>query len=199
MSRIDIRWLFQSLNREKPLCHSHMSCFHRLRLIRFQSLNREKPLCHYLPQGTIALYIHVSIAQTRKTSLPRSQAPGATHGNRGFNRSNAKNLFATSHWPEGWGNVCGGFQSLKRENPLCHFSTSSQDRSLGAVRFNRSNAKTLFATQCVATPWTGLDSFNRSIAKTLFATLISGLFMMRHPHSVSIAQSRKPSLPLKTM
>ena len=192
---------FQSLKREKPLCHSPTRLQRQMPQTAFQSLKREKPLCHVLHRNHLSSIKRVvSIAQTRKTSLPLHHKSLMHHCFQCFNRSNAKNLFATlNRRLDRFMEQCM-FQSLKREKPLCHVEFTSlpharnflvsiaQTRKTSLpprvnaskhcvlTRFNRSNAKNLFATQAIRPPsWEKITGFNRSNAKNLFATTLTRL------------------------
>ena len=87
--------MFQSLNREKPLCYVKGYQNSRSKE-QFQSLNREKPLCYATRiafQSFERSSFNRSIAKNLFATSPRLLiAPAPEYS---FNRSIAKNLFAT--------------------------------------------------------------------------------------------------------
>ncbi len=165
-----LRLGFQSLKREKPVCHelAQLSALEAAQPVSiaqsrkarlpqggsalltaaefygFQSLNREKPVCHHPGQKRIeAAIIKVSIAQTRKARLPPYRL--------------IKQALASLV-----------FQSLKREKPVCHLQMQ----------------------------WAGHCPLKVSIAQTRKARLPLGAYTERKgDEEVSIAQTRKARLP----
>ncbi len=66
-----LTWKFQSLNREKLVCHARNALLRCRNNVSFQSLNREKLVCHTCDPQPDCEDWAVSIAQSRKARLPQ--------------------------------------------------------------------------------------------------------------------------------